>query len=365
MNSFRLRFFLDGEMSIPSSMSTNLVGRLRNTRLPRTHGLLPLFEAVVNSLHAVEEAKLPTRDGRIVVTVDREPVLSLTDSANTRFVQGKIVGFRVTDNGVGFNDPNMKSFCTLDSDYKVGMGGRGVGRLLWLKAFHNVRVDSNYMNDAGLIKKRTFMFNATNGVAEQSVADTDEVIAEPGTTVHLEGFRSEYRESSRKQTDAIARQLLEHCLWYFIRPGGAPWIELYDEGQRLLLDDVYDSHMHTSASSESIVVKECDFELVHMKLRTYSFTGAVKGVVIQQVEVLPEELTVHLGSYGAGAGGNRRVRSLRTEARCSRAATRRAVTRVNSEQAPKDCRGRRPAVNTGKADEPAAPQPSATGCPPG
>ena len=37
------------------------------------------------------------------------------------------------------------------------------------------------------------------------------------------------------------------------------------------------------------------------------FGGAVKGVVIQQVEVLPEELTVHLGSYGAGAGGNRRA----------------------------------------------------------
>ena len=35
---------------------------------------------------------------------------------------------------------------------------------------------------------------------------------------------------------------------------------------------------------------------------TSSFTGAVEGVVIQQVEVLPEELTVHLGSYGAGAG---------------------------------------------------------------
>ena len=31
----------------------------------------------------------------------------------------------------------------------------------------------------------------------------------------------------------------------------------------------------------------------------------MEGVVIQQVEVLPEELTVHLGSYGAGAGGNR------------------------------------------------------------
>ena len=45
-----------------------------------------------------------------------------------------------------------------------------------------------------------------------------------------------------------------------------------------------------------------------MRRKTPStFGGAVKGVVIQQVEVLPEELTVHLGSYGAGAGGNRRA----------------------------------------------------------
>jgi hypothetical protein len=32
----------------------------------------------------------------------------------------------------------------------------------------------------------------------------------------------------------------------------------------------------------------------------------VKGGVIQQVQVLPEELMVHLGSYGVDAMGNRR-----------------------------------------------------------
>jgi hypothetical protein len=36
----------------------------------------------------------------------------------------------------------------------------------------------------------------------------------------------------------------------------------------------------------------------------YAVRRAVKGVVIQQVQVLPEELTVHLGSYGADAAGN-------------------------------------------------------------
>ena len=32
---------------------TNLPGRIRNTNLPKSHALLPLFEAVVNSIHAI------------------------------------------------------------------------------------------------------------------------------------------------------------------------------------------------------------------------------------------------------------------------------------------------------------------------
>ena len=39
--------------------------------------------------------------------------------------------------------------------------------------------------------------------------------------------------------------------------------------------------------------------------KLYLFRGAVKGVVIRQVQVLPEELMVHLGSYGADVMGNR------------------------------------------------------------
>ncbi len=45
--------------------------------------------------------------------------------------------------------------------------------------------------------------------------------------------------------------------------------------------------------------------LVRDQVPQSSFRGAVKGAVILQVQVLPEELTVHLGSYGAGAVGNR------------------------------------------------------------
>ena len=55
-----------------------------------------------------------------------------------------IYGFVVTDNGEGFHDKNMEAFETLDTEHKSIYGGRGVGRLLWLKAFKKVEVVSHY-----------------------------------------------------------------------------------------------------------------------------------------------------------------------------------------------------------------------------
>jgi hypothetical protein len=55
-----------------NTMPANLSGRLRNTPLPYTSGLLPLFEAVVNSIHAIEEAELAMDDGRISITILRK-----------------------------------------------------------------------------------------------------------------------------------------------------------------------------------------------------------------------------------------------------------------------------------------------------
>ena len=131
-----------------NTMPTNLVGRLRNTPLPLTSGLLPLFEAVVNSIHAIEEAVVPAGDGNITITILRGPkqgTLNVSD-AKKRGPEAleDIVGFRIEDNGVGFSDVNMMSFRTLDSGHKVHKGCRGIGRLLWLKAFGKAEIESIY-----------------------------------------------------------------------------------------------------------------------------------------------------------------------------------------------------------------------------
>src|SRR5690606_6792942 len=63
----------------------------------------------------------------------------------------------------------------LDSDLKAAMGGRGVGRLLWLKAFDRASVDSVYIDGDGRKRRRRFTFTARQGVSPNrpSVAEAD------------------------------------------------------------------------------------------------------------------------------------------------------------------------------------------------
>ena len=98
-------------------MKVDLPGKIRNTPLPRSKAILPLFEAVLNSLQAIEDAGIVLASPRIEINVGRDTVLDGLD------VPGEVNGFTVTDNGVGFDDTNLDSFFTSDTQYKVGRGG--------------------------------------------------------------------------------------------------------------------------------------------------------------------------------------------------------------------------------------------------
>lgn len=255
---------------INQMMPTNLGGRLRNTSLPKTSALLPLFEAVVNSIHATEEAELNMEDAHIRIEVMRKPKQESLGLENHEKGSGSIediIGFKITDNGVGFNDNNMRSFRTLDTDYKAQKGGRGIGRLLWLKAFEKVFVKSIYSGEDHKEHYRAFEFNSSNGVSDEK--DEDLVKSEDRTTeVYLDGFISKYRNSAHKKVESIAAGVFEHCLWYFIRDGGAPNILVFDEDNSVNLDDVFENHMHTSADKDTIDIKGHEFQLTHVKLHS-------------------------------------------------------------------------------------------------
>lgn len=282
-------------------MPTNLGGRLRNTSLPLTSALLPLFEAVVNSIHAIEEAGTSTDAGRVTVTILRKPKEASLDLCDSKKrgpdALEDIVGFRVEDNGIGFTDENMESFRTLDSEHKVQKGCRGIGRLLWLKAFKQVRVESTYRADK-VLRRRTFTFSADGGVANERDEAAPEGVA-VNTSVFLDEFNPRYREYARKTPKTIADSTFEHCLWYFIRKGGAPLIELLDDGEVISLNDVFEAHMHSSAIPETISIKGRPFDLVHVRLRSNSLSAHAIAFCADNRLVTEEKLSGKLpGLHG-------------------------------------------------------------------
>ena len=248
-------------------MDSSLEGRLRNIHLPHSKGLMPVYEAVVNSIESIEELnaikQLPLSEYQIDVEIIRDGQISLEIKPGPR-PEPEITSFRIADNGIGFTDDNWTSFNTLDSLKKLDKGCRGIGRVLWLKAFDNVAIDSSYNQD-GTILRRRFNFNISKEIStsEPTIQDAERI----STKVHLQGFKDRFSKHSYKTFDKIASGILEHCLWYFIRTEGVPRIRVYDGNQIMDLYELFDRYIHSSSSTDTIVLKKQEFELTHVKIR--------------------------------------------------------------------------------------------------
>ena len=115
-------------MNQTSHMKVDLTGRIKNLDLPKSKPLLPLLEAISNSIDSIEEAKEAA--GAITIRVLREQ--STVDGDEEGRALAHIIGFDISDNGEGFTDENFDSFETCDSIHKQAKGAKGIGRLLWL-----------------------------------------------------------------------------------------------------------------------------------------------------------------------------------------------------------------------------------------
>jgi hypothetical protein len=128
-----------------TSLRPNLVKRIE--RLPKptnvTGALQPLFEAVSNAIHSTQArfGEHVAQKGKVVVTV--------STNRNKENVSAII-----EDNGVGLDQKNWDAFTTTDTDNKIQIGGKGVGRLLWLDCFDQISVESVFL-DENQIKDET------------------------------------------------------------------------------------------------------------------------------------------------------------------------------------------------------------------
>jgi hypothetical protein len=77
---------------------------------------------------------------RIEIVVQRDPVLSGVE------IDGHVNGFSVTDTGVGFDEANLESFFTSDTQYKVGRGMNRTGNLGTIHVVHPSSVLPSLLN---------------------------------------------------------------------------------------------------------------------------------------------------------------------------------------------------------------------------
>lgn len=281
------------------ALTTSLAGRVRNTSLPKSHALLPLLEAVVNGLQAIDARfGSDVGQGHLRVTVERsgQDEFDFGPAGPGRAALKPIVGFSVEDNGVGFTSSNMNSFETLDSDYKASMGCRGVGRLLWLKAFDKISICSAYKDDSSALHARQFRFSIDREVEHD---EEPEGFTDTGAVVRLDGFKESYQRSAPKTVEAIAREIFEHCIWYFLRPGGAPEVSVVDE-ETVSLNKLMEEFIFSELPRTSIDVRGKKFDMVNLCLRssTRNFTPRLYWCAASRV-VTDENLTGKVpGLYG-------------------------------------------------------------------
>lgn len=236
-------------------------GQLNNIRLAESKALWPLFEAVVNSIQAIEES--PNKNnGKIHISAIRE--ISYNEKfPGSKDVLEKFESFSITDNGVGLNEQNYRSFNTAYSTLKAKKGCKGIGRFLWLKAFKEVSLQSNYLEN-GIYYKRDFKFSPDGITPEDNVISSQE----QGlfTKVTLKEFLSPYKQNCPVELDVIAKKLIEHCLLFFVSDN-CPEIILSDGiSETINLNKYFENNIKDSLHQDHFTLKDSEFVLYHLRL---------------------------------------------------------------------------------------------------
>lgn len=218
-----------------ANLESDIIGRVNRLALRPTekNALLPLMEAVSNSVHSITDLynTRASGEGRIFVRIVR-----LGDDP-----AGRVIGFDVEDNGIGFTDDNFRSFRTPDSRWKESRGGKGVGRLAWLKVFDRITVDSTYQGKTGW-ERRAFDFRLSE--QDQIVERTPSTV-EPAhrTIISFRGLKTPYENRCPVKPGVIENRIAAHFVPLFVA-GNAPHVTVEDDGiteiETLFSDSIVD-----------------------------------------------------------------------------------------------------------------------------
>lgn len=225
------------------SFKSSLIARIKNFSMTpnENNALMPLFEAVTNSLQAISERYKNDwiKKGNVEIFIYLNDTNEYPEN------------IEITDNGIGFNENNFESFLTFDSLYKQNIGGKGIGRFSWLKAFESAHVESFFIEN-GKKFKREFDFVLDDKPIKNHLVTEEKSNISEGTTILLKNMKSMYRSRFPSRMDTVLRKLLVHFLPVLV--AGSPSINI--------ISDKESSDIKTIFEENSYNVKEEDIDIL-------------------------------------------------------------------------------------------------------
>ena len=245
------------------SATSNIANKVRNTRLPKTKPLMPLFEVISNSIHSINEAietkLIKEGDGEIVIRCIRNGTEEqLREIINND--EYPIHSFEIFDNGIGLNEKNLKSFVEADTDHKIEIGGKGIGRFVCLKAFKELNIYSHYKDGNNMLKAVSFDFKPTKDGFHnfKEPLPKDNKI---GTFVKLNGYRDEYSKNLEFDIHSVAREIVSHFQLYFIRKQAPKIIIRNQNNVEFNLENLYTTEFRSDVKEKEFNIDSEEFYL--------------------------------------------------------------------------------------------------------
>lgn len=121
--------------------------------------LLPMLECIVNSIISLEKSQLPKEERKIQVKIFRGSFPNVPKLERIKIIDG----YKVIDNGIGFNTKNYQSFNTPFSQVNKDYGCKGIGRFTVLAAYNDFLIESNYKENETWYR-RDFRFSIDNEI---------------------------------------------------------------------------------------------------------------------------------------------------------------------------------------------------------
>lgn len=201
------------------NLTTDIEGIIRELNISEKEVLYPFYEAVVNSIQAIDERENHS-DGKISVYIERD---KSEQSLFDRYYQYPISSIRIVDNGIGFTSANYESFGKAHSTKKAHLGGKGLGRFAILSVFNTIEIKSVTGSTSNNLI--SFRLSRKEGLSDPFQTTAKNKVQ---TEIKMSDLNSQFKSATaRYSQEEIADSILAHCLLYYLN-GSAPQIEIIE-----------------------------------------------------------------------------------------------------------------------------------------